>query len=478
MTSIRRSILTSFYKLSDSIIFISSLEVAFWIKLFFIENITEHSSYTDFFYVRFSVVNFIVILGMIYIWHIIFKIFQLYRSRRMTKGNQEWKDIIKATTSGTIVFILIAYFFKISVFSPFFIAFFWFFSTIFTLLFRGMLRRFLYKVRLQGGNLRNILIVGTNQRSYDFARTIEEKKELGYRIIGYVDDNMYIPNDEVQLIGTIETFPAIISKGVIDEVIITLPIKSYYDQIQWLVRRAEEQGITIKYFSEVFHIKIARLREETFENFSIMTIASRHQGCWQYEVKRLIDIIFSFVLILLTLPLMVLVAIASKFMSPGPVLFLQRRVGMNKRIVRIIKFRTMLEGAEEKQLGLEELNEMDGPAFKIKNDPRITKLGRWLRKTSIDELPQLFNVIRGDMSLVGPRPLPVRDYNGFNEDWQRRRFSVPPGITCNWQINGRNNVTFEEWMKMDMEYIDNWSLLRDFKILLKTFSVVLKMEGS
>ncbi len=175
---------------------------------------------------------------------------------------------------------------------------------------------------------------------------------------------------------------------------------------------------------------------------------------------------------------MVVTAIAIKLSSPGPVFFVQKRIGYNKRVFRLYKFRTMVENAEKSQQVLEKLNEMDGPVFKIQDDPRITPIGRWLRRLSIDELPQLYNVIRGDMSLVGPRPLPIRDYNGFGKDWQRRRFSVRPGLTCLWQINGRNNTTFENWMKLDLEYIDNWSFLGDMKILLKTVPAVFNGEGA
>lgn len=194
--------------------------------------------------------------------------------------------------------------------------------------------------------------------------------------------------------------------------------------------------------------------------------------------KRAIDITLGSVLIIAISPLMAIAAIAIKLSSPGSVFFTQDRVGYNKRIFNLFKFRTMMVGAEKLQGDLEEQNEMDGPVFKIKDDPRIFKVGRWLRKWSIDELPQLFNVIKGDMSLVGPRPLPVRDYNGFDKDWQRRRFSVLPGITCTWQINGRNDISFEDWMKMDMEYIDNWKLSRDLKILFKTIPAVIKGKGA
>jgi len=199
---------------------------------------------------------------------------------------------------------------------------------------------------------------------------------------------------------------------------------------------------------------------------------------WPVFLKRAMDLCLTLIAIILSFPILIIVSLAIKFTSPGPILFIQNRVGLNKRRIRIYKFRTMVPDAEQKLAELEHLNEVEGPAFKIKNDPRITPLGRFLRRTSLDELPQLFNVLKGDMSLVGPRPLPLRDYNGFSEDWQRRRFSVRPGLTCLWQINGRSMINFDKWMKFDMEYIDNWSLWLDLKIMLKTIPAVFKGSGA
>jgi len=194
--------------------------------------------------------------------------------------------------------------------------------------------------------------------------------------------------------------------------------------------------------------------------------------------KTLLDFLIAGTALLVLAPLLAVVSLLIKYESPGPVLFVQQRLGVNKRLFNIYKFRTMREDAEQMQADLEQLNELDGPAFKMKNDPRITPLGKWLRKTSIDELPQLFNVLKGDMSLVGPRPLPVRDFKGFESDIHRRRFSVKPGITCLWQISGRSNIGFEQWMKLDMNYIDDWSLWLDLKILLKTIPAVLTRTGA
>ena len=186
----------------------------------------------------------------------------------------------------------------------------------------------------------------------------------------------------------------------------------------------------------------------------------------------------SAVLLLAMLPLFVLVAVLIKLDSPGPVLFCQERIGLNKRRFRFLKFRTMVEGAEKQQQMLEHLNEADGPVFKIKDDPRITRIGKFLRRFSIDEFPQLFNVLKGEMSLVGPRPLPVRDIERIDVPWHKRRLSVKPGMTCLWQVNGRSNIGFDDWVRMDLEYIDTWSLGLDMKILVKTILAVLRGAGA
>ncbi len=195
-------------------------------------------------------------------------------------------------------------------------------------------------------------------------------------------------------------------------------------------------------------------------------------------VKRLIDIIGSIVALVVLAPVMLITALAIKLTSPGPAIFAQQRLGLNKRRFRMYKFRTMIVNAEACQAGLEHLNEARGPVFKIRNDPRITRIGKVLRRTSIDELPQLFNVLRGEMSLVGPRPLPVRDVARFTEAARMRRFSMRPGLTCLWQIRGRSELGFEEWMRLDLEYIDRWSLALDLLILVRTVPAVVRGVGA
>lgn len=271
---------------------------------------------------------------------------------------------------------------------------------------------------------------------------------------------------------------SIIAQEPIDEVFIALPRDQYGHLIDTIVHLCEEQGIIVRLEADLFNLKIARWQVDEVDGMRIVTIRSGPPDDWQLLAKRLLDICGSAVCLLATAPIFGIVALLIKLDSPGPVFFRQERVGLNKRRFRLFKFRTMVEGAEGQQQMLEGLNEADGPVFKIKEDPRVTRLGKFLRRYSLDELPQLFNVLKGEMSLVGPRPLPVRDVERIDARWHKRRFSVKPGVTCLWQVNGRSDVGFNYWVRMDLEYIDRWSLGLDMKILLKTIPAILKGSGA
>jgi len=371
---------------------------------------------------------------------------------------------------------------KLQAITPLFLVLFWGLDTGVTVLGRFVLRYTLAHIRLQGRNLRHMLIVGTNPRAVDFARKIGKRPELGYHLIGFADQTP-IAHDKFKktgypLVTDFNGFPSFLRDHVVDEVVIALPMKSLYDEASTIAALCEEQGILVRYFSNPFNLKLAQSRADQFEDDTIITLTTGRMGGVSLFAKRVLDVVASFAVLLLLVPLFLVVGLWIKFTSPGPVFFVQERVGLNKRRFRLYKFRTMVADAEKRLAELEQLNEVSGPVFKIKNDPRITPIGKFLRKTSIDELPQLFNVLKGDMSLVGPRPLPVRDYEGFDEDWHRRRFSVRPGITCLWQVNGRSNTLFGKWMELDMQYIDNWSLALDLKILLKTVPAVLRGSGA
>lgn len=425
--------------------------------------------------------NFVLFLSLLPVWHIIFSLFGLYRSMRFSSRWVEIRDVVKATSLGTLLMVGGAFLLEVEIVTQTFVAVFWVVSTTGSLTGRLIMRYFLTQMRIHGRNLRFMLIVGTNKRALQFAQSIESRKELGYRIIGFMDDE-WNGIEEFQktgytLVTNFKEFPSFIRNHVVDEILICLPMKSFYDRIASIIDLCEEQGITVRILTEIFNLRFAQWKTETLGKESLVLYRGHIEGV-QVLVKRALDIFVSMILLIVFSPLFLVVTILIKATSPGLILFIQKRVGLNKRIFSLYKFRTMVPDAEEQMEEIEHLNEADGPVFKIRDDPRVTPIGNFLRKTSIDEFPQLLNVLKGDMSLVGPRPLPVRDYSGFNKDWHRRRFSIRPGITCLWQVNGRSNISFEKWMELDMEYIDRWSLGLDIKILAKTAFAVLRMSGA
>jgi exopolysaccharide biosynthesis polyprenyl glycosylphosphotransferase len=264
----------------------------------------------------------------------------------------------------------------------------------------------------------------------------------------------------------------------VDEVLVALPSKKYGHVVEAIVQRCEEQGVIVRVRPEMFALQVAKSYMDEIEGVPIVTIRSGPEDDWRMVAKGLIDFVVSAALLAVLAPLFAIVAFLIRRDSPGPIFFAQERVGFNKRRFKLLKFRTMVNGAEKEQESLEHLNEVEGPVFKIKNDPRMTAIGKVLRRFSIDELPQLINVLKGDMSLVGPRPLPVRDVDRIDVNSHKRRFSIKPGITCLWQVNGRSNIGFDDWVRMDLDYIDRWSLALDAEILLKTIPAVLKGPGA
>jgi exopolysaccharide biosynthesis polyprenyl glycosylphosphotransferase len=266
-------------------------------------------------------------------------------------------------------------------------------------------------------------------------------------------------------------------KQVVDEVIITLPAKSQYGAIERAISICERVGVQVQYCDDLFDAsRLGHCYRERYDNRKLI-LKMVHED-YRHSIKRALDVAGSIFGLIICAPLFLIVAILIKCTSEGPVLFVQERYGLGKRTFQIYKFRTMVINAEAAQASLEHMNENSGPVFKIFNDPRVTKIGAILRRTSIDELPQLFNILKGDMSFVGPRPLNLRDVGKFSEAWLMRRFSVKPGLTCLWQISGRSNVSFNRWIALDLHYIDHWSLQMDLKILVMTIPVVIRGTGA
>lgn len=430
---------------------------------------------------RVKVQNLLLFGAMLVVWSGIFSSFGLYR-RHMDARLGDFKELVGAVSCVAVVLWMSRILFDIQLIGAEFILEFWMITLTLCVLARLLVGIAMRRLNRDGQNLRHALIVGTSQRGVDMAKRMEALPELGYQLIGFVDDqwtgNYSFQQSGYKVVTDFAGFADFVSRNVVDEVIICTPIKSFYDRSSKLLAQCEEQGITGRVVSDVFQPTLGRAYVERFNNQLVLTIDTGGMRGWAVSVKRVMDFSAAALLLTLLAPLFLGVAILIKIKSPGPVFFAQERMGRNKRRFRMFKFRTMVVNAEKVQAELEHLNEANGPVFKIRNDPRITPVGRFLRKTSLDELPQLINVLRGEMSLVGPRPLPVRDYEGFNERWHRRRFSVKPGMTCLWQIMGRNSIPFERWIELDMQYIDEWSLLLDFQILLRTIPAVLKGTGT
>lgn len=357
---------------------------------------------------------------------------------------------------------------------------------IFLLIRRGLIVYFVRACGARGKNQIRILIIGSRERAKETIRAILDAENPLLSIVGCleVDDSRtgQFVVDGVQVIGDMRQFKFILLNNVIDEVILAVPLKKIQD-VNDQITFAEKLGVKIRIMPDwqlqkvMFRPETATINFENFVGIPTLSLSSTPKNNLELLVKSFIDYVGATSLILLLSPVMLGVAILVKLSSPGPVIFSQERAGLNGRRFRLYKFRTMVADAEVLRESLETLNEMDGPVFKITNDPRITRIGKFLRRTSLDELPQLFNILRGDMSLVGPRP-PIPEEVEQYLPCQRRRLSMKPGLTCIWQVTSRrNDIPFEKWMKMDLKYIDNWCLLLDLKLLLRTLSTVLLGSG-
>ena len=325
-----------------------------------------------------------------------------------------------------------------------------------------------------------ILIIGTGSRASRLSKALRGNAEWGLHILGHLDPDEALVGesiDDAKVLGTVDDISSVLKDHVVDEVILAIP-RAMIGDVERIAHACEEEGVRFSVMADVFDVRVARMELIEFGGIPLLTLYPVARDEWKDLVKRFTDLTISLALLPVVLLVTAAVAVAVKLDSPGPVFFVQQRVGLNKRRFPMFKFRTMFMDSERRMKEIEHLNEAEGPIFKIANDPRITGVGKFLRKTSLDELPQIFNVIRGEMSLVGPRPMSIRDVDLFDKGIQRKRFSVKPGITCLWQVSGRSLLPFSKWLELDLYYIRNWSLGLDFKILLKTIPAVVRGTGA
>lgn len=341
------------------------------------------------------------------------------------------------------------------------------------------IRLILRQLRDHGRNYRKVVIVGRGRMSHRICETIQSESQFGLRAVGSFHlRNEIGPSPEgVECLGDAARFAQVVTSLEVDTVVLCPDMRVSSSDIQYILDKCDVAGIQCLYAPDFLHLNNLTAKSTEFSGMPTFTFQPTLGSPFQLSIKRAMDITGALVGIALCLPVLMAVALGVKLYDRGPLLFRQVRMGKDGRRFYCYKFRSMCVDAEARQQDLAELNEQNGPVFKIRADPRITPVGRLIRKYSLDELPQLFNVVLGDMSLVGPRP-PVPSEVARYSWWQRRRISVRPGITCLWQVKGRNKVSFEEWMEMDLFYIDNWSLWMDIKLIAQTMPAVVRGTGS
>ncbi len=419
-----------------------------------------------------------------------------YRSHRTVPLIEEAWAVVRVCFSGTVIFTLALYAGRLDqrllgddLVSRFWVLMFGGLATLLLLTEKLGVRLTSRYVRARGLNYRTVLIVGTGPTAQEIAESIQSHRFWGFRILGFVanesnghhgaaNGHALAPHlaRRYPILGEIDDIPRIVDEEVVDDVIFAVHRRDL-DRLEDLFLSLQEQGIRTRFAMDLFPHARAKVQLEELDGMPLLSFATGPTNHLQLLAKRTLDVALAGLLLLLATPVVGTVALLIKMTSGGTVLFRQIRCGLNGRLFTLYKFRTMVEDAEHRRGDLLHLNEMKGPVFKLRTDPRVTWLGRILRRFSLDELPQLWNVLRGDMSLVGPRP-PIPEEVAQYQRWQRRRLSMKPGLTCLWQVSGRNTLDFDRWMELDLEYIDSWSPLLDLKILLRTIPAVLTGKGA
>ncbi len=463
-----------FLIVSDAILVILAFYLAWYVRyeLQWYRSV-DPASYTSFdFYLRISVLAALLIF-------VAFNIEGSYNLPAGTGFLDEFYRVFNGTTTVTIILMVGNYMFQPAYHSRLVYGIGGVLILIFITISRVLDRYVMGQLRKKGIGAKRALLVGAGESSRRIMRVLLANRSLGYDVVGFLDDDPERGQRNLGPftgLGPIENLPQALAENHVDEVIITLPWQ-YHRRIISVLSQCERQNVRARVVPDVLQMSLDRVDVEVLDGIPLLGVKYVAIAGSRFAIKRAVDLVLATIFTLLLSPLMALLAVLIKLDSAGPVFFVQERVGKNGALFRTFKFRSMVVEAETLRHQLAALNEADGPLFKIRDDPRATRVGRYLRRFSLDELPQFFNVLRGEMSLVGPRPALPAEVAAY-EPWQRKRLEVMPGITGLWQISGRSNLGFEEMMLLDIYYVENWSPLLDVSIMLRTIPKALMGDGA
>ena len=429
---------------------------------------------------------YFILFLIIIIWFVVLDMTGLYTPYRKKSLNEIFSEMIRAVVTAFLLLILALYLMKIEGVSRMMMGLFLIFDTLFIGSYKYLLFMLLERDKKSPNSL-VVCIVGSKDRARTLIDMIVQSNDKRIKIFGCLETDKSLVGSTInhgyRVLNTINNIATVLTANVIDELIFAMPLEEieYADKY---IAIAKDIGVSVRIIPDwplhyfTYHSQVVTIGFEEFMGIPSMHISTTTPYYAKLMIKGMIDYTTAALALIVLSPLFFAIALMIRVSSRGPVFFSQLRYGVNGRVINVHKFRTMRQDAERKLDQLMALNEADGPVFKMKKDPRIIPyVGTFLRKTGVDELPQLFNILKGEMSLVGPRP-PIPGEVSRYELWQRRRLSMKPGITCIWQISpNRNDISFEEWMEKDLEYIDNWSLWLDIKIIFKTLRVMLTGEG-
>jgi len=438
------------------------------------------AGFNDFLSSRITVKNTILLAMFLVAWNTAFGAAGLHTAPSRQSLWRQSLLIVRASTVGSLTLPLFALSSQSGAFQMWMVGTFWIAAIVVETAGRTLITLGARYLSNRPAARMSVVIVGSDERALRLSDELAAQRLAHYDILGFVESptEATLPELRDRVRGTLADLESLIAGNPVDLVLVALPVRTCFEQIQDVINTCERVGVEVQVdLTDFFSLSRAKPMFDQAEERPALRLTLVTED-YRVVIKRLVDVCAAAAGIVVLAPLFVVGACLVRLSGPGPIFFSQARYGYNRRQFRMHKFRTMVADAERLQSGLESRNEAQGPVFKIRNDPRITPIGRFLRKTSIDELPQLFNVLKGEMSLVGPRPLPLRDVSRFADTRLMRRFSVRPGLTCLWQINGRSNINFDAWVQMDLAYIDNWSLTLDARILLKTVPAVISGSGA